>query len=232
MSTIPSTNFASESYTDGNGCIKSGLRADLMRKSMENKNILKKNSIYVGSGNGKTAVLTPLSSDTGKAIIFDGTNLTFGYPNKANTVSTLATQPALMRAPEEDPELKWKIVSDTGLESLSRQQGEFLFLIYIHLYNAAGEVFKTIQYCDYFKQILSPTHKTISKGQEIPIRYYDEVSGKMQNGFFSCNWVGNERNENHYDIVLKSSVFDDETQAINIDNINTIQIAINYKKIV
>ena len=37
--------------TDSNNCIQSGLRADIMRCSMENKNLLaKKGSIYVGTG--------------------------------------------------------------------------------------------------------------------------------------------------------------------------------------
>ena len=36
---------------DSNNCIPTGLRADIMRSSMENKNLLsKKGSIYVGTG--------------------------------------------------------------------------------------------------------------------------------------------------------------------------------------
>jgi hypothetical protein len=41
--------------TDDNNCIQSGLRADIMRCSMENKNLLaKKGSIYVGTGDTQT----------------------------------------------------------------------------------------------------------------------------------------------------------------------------------
>lgn len=40
---------------DSNNCIPSGLRADIMRSSMENKNLLaKKGSIYVGTGESMT----------------------------------------------------------------------------------------------------------------------------------------------------------------------------------
>lgn len=44
--------------TDNNGRIKSGLRADIMRKSMENKNLLNtKGSLYVGTGEKETISL-------------------------------------------------------------------------------------------------------------------------------------------------------------------------------
>lgn len=48
--------------TDENGCIRNGLRADIMRCCMENKNLLaEKGSIYVGTG--ETIVKTGLDDD-------------------------------------------------------------------------------------------------------------------------------------------------------------------------
>ena len=60
--------------TDENGCIKNGLRADIMRCCMENKNLLAENgSIYVGTGE--------------KIIIGDGT------PNRITIAKTAALSP-------------------------------------------------------------------------------------------------------------------------------------------
>ena len=45
--------------TDDNGAIQTGLRADIMRKSMENKNLLSsKGSIYVGTGDTNNVVVS------------------------------------------------------------------------------------------------------------------------------------------------------------------------------
>lgn len=47
---------------DSNNCIRNGLRADIMRKSIENKNLLsQKGSMYVGTG---TVVSTVIGGDT------------------------------------------------------------------------------------------------------------------------------------------------------------------------
>lgn len=60
--------------TDENGCIKNGLRADIMRCCMENKNLLAENgSIYVGTGE--------------KIVIGDGT------PNRITIAKTAALSP-------------------------------------------------------------------------------------------------------------------------------------------
>lgn len=70
-----STNLEND-HTDAQGYIKSGLRADIMRKMMENKNLLKtKGSIYVGTGDsskGPTCALNPHDEDIGKPLIYTG----------------------------------------------------------------------------------------------------------------------------------------------------------------
>ncbi len=71
--------------TDSNNCISNGLRADIMRSSMENKNLLSdKGSIYVGTGEkitvggaeiGKTTVL-PLG-EAGEILLSKGGSLVY-----------------------------------------------------------------------------------------------------------------------------------------------------------
>ena len=81
INTKPEMDFPYAQYTDGSGHIISGLRADLMRKSMENKNILNRHSIYVGQGNGITAALTPKPEDANKVIGFDGHDVVYLDPS-------------------------------------------------------------------------------------------------------------------------------------------------------
>ena len=84
--------------TDDNGAIQTGLRADIMRKSMENKNLLSsKGSIYVGTGNtnnivvNESTVSVPITS-----------SLTAGNQNEvlsvgaSNTLQYSKITPAMM----------------------------------------------------------------------------------------------------------------------------------------
>lgn len=70
--------------TDNNGRIKSGLRADIMRKSMENKNLLNtKGSLYVGTGEKETISLN--NNET--VDIYKTKAFPLGSPNTVLTTS-------------------------------------------------------------------------------------------------------------------------------------------------
>lgn len=84
--------------TDANGCIKNGLRADIMRCCMENKNLLaEEGSLYVGTGEkivigegipnrritiARTAALSP--GNYGEILMVDGNNLHYSKLSEAN----------------------------------------------------------------------------------------------------------------------------------------------------
>ncbi len=72
--------------TDSNNCISNNLRADIMRSSMENKNLLSdKGSIYVGTGEQNTVGGTSVAKtkslplgESGKVLISKGGDLSYG----------------------------------------------------------------------------------------------------------------------------------------------------------
>ncbi len=73
-------------FTDSNNCISNGLRADIMRSSMENKNLLSdKGSIYVGTGEKITTGGTSVAKtkalalgENGNVLISKGGDLVYG----------------------------------------------------------------------------------------------------------------------------------------------------------
>lgn len=72
------------SITDDNGAIQTGLRADVMRKSMENKNLLSsKGSIYVGTGDTNDVVVSGSTVSIPKTAA-----LTVGNQNEVLSVGT------------------------------------------------------------------------------------------------------------------------------------------------
>lgn len=117
--------------TDDNNCIQPGLRADIMRSSMENKNLLaKKGSIYVGTGKaqtvgGQTIPTTEalqIGSNNEVLRVEDG-NLKYGklingnfdpyttYLNLTNTVQSVAIKPSQISGEYSGLALKNKNIS-------------------------------------------------------------------------------------------------------------------------